>query len=554
MKASEFSSRLLSSLCKVLPGCAPTGRAVTRVEGLWGETVSFQLAFTATAPQRDLRENVVRVEVQSPLGQRVRVRSVVNVPVLLPVCGEGDDDYISKQPGMYPDLLRVLPAFSLRAVPGQWRALWFDITLDETLTLPEYPLVLHVFGADGALLARHSLTVGVVPAALPPQALIHTQWFHGDCLADYYGVEVFSERHWAIMENFIREAAEHGINMLLTPLFTPPLDTGEGMERTTIQLVDVHCGQGVYSFDFSRLARFVDMAERCGIRYFEMAHLFTQWGAAYAPKILVWEDGALRKKFGWHTPAMGPDYRAFLRAFLPALTAFFKDRGMADRVYFHLSDEPELRHLDAYRAAADFVRPLLAGCKTLDALSDYEFYRTGCVERPVVASDHLEPFLAHGVKGLWTYYCIVQNREVANRFIAMPSARSRILGVQLYLYDIEGFLQWGYNFYNTQHSTALVDPYSCTDGGDAFPAGDPYLVYPGRDGMPEESIRLMTTCEALFDLRALRLLEALRGRAFVDALLHEGLAYRITFTQYPRGEAWLLDMRRRVNGALRAAL
>ena len=130
--------------------------------------------------------------------------------------------------------------------------------------------------------------------------------------------------------------------------------------------------------------------------------------SAYAPKILVWEDGALRKKFGWHTPAMGPDYRAFLRAFLPALTAFFKDRGMADRVYFHLSDEPELRHLDAYRAAADFVRPLLAGCKTLDALSDYEFYRTGCVERPVVASDHLEPFLAHGVKGLWTYYCIVQ--------------------------------------------------------------------------------------------------------------------------------------------------
>ena len=167
------------------------------------------------------------------------------------------------------DRRRVLPAFSLRAVPGQWRVLWFDITLDETLTLPEYPLVLHVFGADGALLARHSLTVGVVPAALPPQALIHTQWFHGDCLADYYGVEVFSERHWAIMENFIREAAEHGINMLLTPLFTPPLDTGEGMERTTIQLVDVHCGQGVYSFDFSRLARFVDMAERCGIRYFE---------------------------------------------------------------------------------------------------------------------------------------------------------------------------------------------------------------------------------------------------------------------------------------------
>lgn len=554
MHSEHFRSLLVSSLCKVLPGRAPEGAPLRWVEGLWGETLSFQLAFTALCSERDLRANTLRVELVSPLADRVRMRSVLNMPVMLPSCGETDGDYLSHQPGMFPDLLRGLPSFFVRAVPGQWRALWFDLPLSRELTLPEYPLTLRVLNGQGALLAEHTLTVGVVPAELAPQQLIHTQWFHGDCLADYYGVPVFSERHWAIMENFLREAGAHGINMILTPLFTPPLDTGVGMERTTIQLVGVRCENGAYTFDFSQLERFLALCQACGIRYFEMSHLFTQWGAQCAPKILVWENGALQKKFGWHTPAMGPEYRAFLAAFLPCLTRFFSGRGLADRVYFHISDEPELGHLASYRAAAEFVRPYLAGFKTLDALSDYEFYRTGCVERPVVSNDHIETFLEHGVQELWTYYCMGQGKDVANRFIAMPSARSRILGVQLYLYRIQGFLHWGYNFYNAQHSQSVLDPYFCTDCGDAFPAGDPYLVYPGPGGLPEESIRLMSTCEALFDLRALQLLETARGRSFTEQLIHEGLDYPITFRRYPRGGEWLLAMRARVNAALRAAL
>lgn len=554
MRPEHFRSLLVSSLCKVLPGRAPASSPLRRAEGLWGETVSFQLAFTSLCPERDLRNNTLRIELDSPLAGRLRMRSVLNVPVMLPACGETDEDYLSLEPGMYPDLLRALPAFFVRAVPGQWRALWFDVTLERELALPEYPVTLRIFSQQDELLAEHSLCIGVVPAELPPQTLLHTQWFHGDCLADYYGVPVFSERHWALMERFLREAGSHGVNMVLTPLFTPPLDTGVDMERTTIQLVEVRCENGAYAFDFSRLERFLALCESCGIRYFEMAHLFTQWGAQCAPKILVWENGALQKKFGWHTPAMGAEYRAFLAAFLPCLTRFFAERGLVERVYFHISDEPEPEHLASYRAAAEFVRPYLAGFKTLDALSDYEFYRTGCVERPVVANDHIETFLENGVQGLWTYYCMGQGKEVANRFIAMPSARNRILGVQLYLYRIQGFLQWGYNFYNLQHSLSVLDPYFCNDSGDAFPAGDPFLVYPGPDGAPEESIRLMSTCEALFDLRALQLLEKLRGREFVEGLLHQGLGYRITFRRYPRGEEWLLDMRARVNAALRAAL
>ena len=36
--------------------------------------------------------------------------------------------------------------------------------------------------------------------------------------------------------------------MLLTPVFTPPLDTTVNGERLTVQLVDVRRDAGVYSF------------------------------------------------------------------------------------------------------------------------------------------------------------------------------------------------------------------------------------------------------------------------------------------------------------------
>ena len=105
--------------------------------------------------------------------------------------------------------------------------------------------------------------------------------------------------------------------MLLTPVFTPPLDTAVGGERTTIQLVDIRVDNGRYSFGFEKLERWVEMCRECGIRYFEIAHLYTQWGALHCPKIMATVDGEYRRIFGWDADATGDAYRAFLGAFLP---------------------------------------------------------------------------------------------------------------------------------------------------------------------------------------------------------------------------------------------
>ena len=99
-----------------------------------------------------------------------------------------------------------------------------------------------------------------------------------------------------------------------------------------------------------------------------------------------------------------------------------------------------------------------------------------------------------GVPDLWGYYRCAQGLHVPNRFYAMPSVRNRIMGVLMYRYNIRGFLHWGYNFCFNQYSREKVDPHSIMHCDYAFPSGDPYLVYPVKDGEPLSSIRAGRRC------------------------------------------------------------
>ncbi|MDD6261967.1 MAG: DUF4091 domain-containing protein [Clostridiales bacterium] len=544
-----FECKVLSSLEKVFSCAEPAGREV-RLSVLKGETASFQLAVRACGN--------VKIEAEAP-GFSVRIRRVVDVPVRLPCWpGNTDRDYLSDKPGLYPDVLRDIPADGKCRVSGWWTSFWIDAEPEENLAGGDYSVAVRASelldGDETGEVFEKSLPVHVADCRLPKQTLIHTEWFHCDCLADYYRVEAFGEEHWRIIENFIRSAVRMGINMILTPMFTPALDTEVGGERTTVQLVGVSRNGGVYSFDFSKLKKWIDLCLECGIEYFEMCHLYSQWGAKHAPKIMATVDGEYRRIFGWETDALGEDYREFLSCFLPALAGALKEWGVEKRCRFHISDEPHGDQLPHYIAVRDQAREYLPGFEFMDALSQYDFYAGGAVDRPVVSSDSgdLPRFIENKVPDLWIYYCCGQAVDVSNRFIAMPSQRTRMLGVQLYVYGFAGFLQWGFNFYNTQLSKKHIDPYAVTDAGESFPAGDAFIVYPADNGTAEESIRYMVMRQAAHDLRALCLLEELGGREFVLGLIADEAGEEITLSKYPRNEEFLPRLRARVNAEIEA--
>ena len=232
---------------------------ISRVNVYKNIDASFQLIAYNEEEARVARM-VGKIEVEGDLAEFVKFRSVECIPNYVPIeptpkmAAELDPDYIRNEPGLYPDLL--LPLHHTNAVTvlnQQIHPVWIDVKSNGDLPAGEHTLKFKLYNQYNEVACENEIVVNVIDIALPEQETKVTQWFYADCLADYYDVEVWSDRHFEICRRFVQTAVDNGINMILTPILTPPLDTGVGWERTTNQLVQVSVTKGEYSFDLSLL-------------------------------------------------------------------------------------------------------------------------------------------------------------------------------------------------------------------------------------------------------------------------------------------------------------
>lgn len=508
-------------LARVHPSTPPRALAAgTSLQGFLGEPVSFQLAYLPPAEPPAVDGSLI-VTVEGDAADLVTAWQVDLVPCSLMARENHDDGYEWDQPGNYPDVLRPpsgprsgpAPVVHAPVTPGAWSSLWFDVQTSDPSRAGVHTLTVVATGSDDAELFRADVVVEITGVELPPLDIVTTNWMHLDALSSHYQVPVFSEEHWELVDRFMASAAQMGVNSLLTPVWTPPLDTAVGTYREVVQLVDIdELEDGAYAFGFEHLHRWLDLCLKNGITGIEIAHLFSQWGAEFTPQIVVRRGGEPVRAFGWDVPATDPRYRDLMAALLPALHQVLDERWDRRKVVFHISDEPSGPQLEQYLAAKNLVADLLDGWTIVDALSEYPFYEAGAVPIPVVSTDHAGPFLARRPEQLWVYYCINQSRKVSNRFIAMPSARNRAIGHQLFTSGVDGFLHWGYNFWFNHLSRGAANPFRDACGNGEYLAGDPFIVYPGDDGRPWPSIRYRVFAQAMWDHRALQAVRDLRGR------------------------------------------
>ena len=508
---------------------------------LKGERYSYQIAYKSS------EKFFAEIVIDSPLSQFITVRSVGNVPSELPVY-ESDCEFCERnEPGLFPDVLFPIENNRVLIKRQNFYALWITVDLPKDTDAGDYEINIKL-KKDGETISENIFGLHVINAVLPEQKLIYTQWFHSDSIANYYKIPVFCEKFWALVESFIKAAVHTGVNMLLTPVFTPPLDTEVGGERLTVQLVDVKLENGKYSFGFDRFIRWVRLAQKCGIKYFEISHLFSQWGAKYTPKIVAEVNGRQKRIFGWETSADSIEYAEFLSAFIPQLIKVIRSLEIEKSTFFHISDEPNEDQIESYSRSKSTVAPLLEDFPIIDALSDYSFYESGIINNPIPCTNEIESFIEKGFPHPWTYYCCGQGGKLSNRFFGMPLSTTRIIGFQLFKYGIEGFLQWGFNFYNSQYSLRSIDPFAVTDAASAFPSGDSFTVYPGKSGAIE-SVRSEVFFQALQDMRALTLLCDRIGKKRTIAAVEADFGI-ITFFDYPRGTEKMLNLRKSVNNYL----
>lgn len=533
----RLNIKLLSSLAKVFPDKI-YGKTIKCAEVAKGQSFSFQLAFVGEQAKYS-------VKIESELEKYIKIYTVGYVPMTKPTYEScRDDDYLTKEVGDCPDSL--LPLENNTVTVGEKNtALWFYLDLPGEIEQGNYKISVLILDNEKTV-ATKTLNLKVHSSVLAEQELLFTQWFHADCIANYHNVPVYSEEHWDLIGKYVSVATHHGMNMILVPVLTPPLDTEVGGERTTVQLAKITKEGDKYTFDMSLLERFIDICLKSGIKYFEINHMFTQWGAKNAPKVIATVDGKEEKIFGWDTVATSDEYINFINQLIPAVIDAFLKKGVAkNRLYFHVSDEPNDNCIVEYEKAYRVVEGLIEGCEQMDAISHFDFYEKGIIKTPVVATNAIEPFLEAKVKNLWCYYCCAQHEMVSNRFMAMPSYRTRAIGVQMYKYSIVGFLHWGYNFYNLQYSKGQIDPYQVTDAGGSFPSGDSFSVYPYKDGATP-SLRMKVFKNAIEDIRLLTELEKRIGKIEVVKLIEKVAGQEITFKSYPKKEKFFAKLYKEV--------
>lgn len=533
-----LTTNLVSSLEKVRSFGVTEIKRLDRKILMRGERFSYQIAL-------ETKKNLeIDLSVDSPLKENLKVYSVKNAVVDFVTFDFADEDYLMTEPGIMPDILAPyeIGGCPLR-VAKEASALWVTVEIPKDIPAGEYPITFKFdFKFDGEEYTKEeTMVLEVIGTEIPMQSTLFTQWFHCDCIATQHDVEVYSEEYWAMIEKYIAMAAEVGINLILTPVITPPLDTAVGTSRLCTQLLKIEKKGERYSFDFSLVDRWIELCRKYGINHFEISHLFSQWGLKCAPNIWVYENGEKKHMFGWHVDAKSEEYSGFIKQLLPALMAFLKEKGIKENCFFHLSDEPHAEHLEAYKYAHDLVKPLLEGGLIMDAISNYEFYENGLMDLPVTSTHFIPAFLEHKLDRQWAYYCCAECEGVGNRFIAQASYRNRILGLQLYKFNIEGFLQWGYNFYNNQLSRCEVNPYVTTSSDKAFPSGDAFSVYPVKNGVIP-SLRAIVFRDALYDVEICRKLESYIGRDAVVKLIDYEAGMDLTFAQYPRNNDFIISL------------
>jgi len=520
---------LSSSLRRLYPLGRPGAAKSTTVYAARGESLSFQVGawLDAEGPAE------VAVEASAPAGLSVRVRRVGLVPMphhntATPV---DELDGVGHVPGYVPDPL--LPESQALVAPREVVAFWLTVRVSANAR-PGRKSVRITVRADGHGVRVLKATIAVSPVVLERRRRFHvTHWFYADALCDRYGVEPFGRKFWPVCRAYMRNYAEHGLDVIYVPVFTPPLD---GVKRPTQLLRVSRRPDGRYRFDWRDVRRWVALARQCGIRQFEWTHLFTQWGARHA--IRVYEKRRGKDVLLWPpgTKATSPTYRDFLAQFLPALERFIRREKLLSVSHFHVSDEPHgEEHLANYRKARGLLRELAPWMEVMDALSDIRFGREGLTDTPVPSISTALDFEREGIPS-WTYFCCGPRGRYLNRLLDTPLAKIRMSGWLFYRFGVGGFLHWGYNYWYKRQTRQVIDPFTTTDGL-AWPGwahGDPFVVYPGPDG-PIDSIRWEVFAESLQDYALLETVGVDRNAAILSGLRG--------FDRFPKTEAWLRKAR-----------
>lgn len=465
----------------------------------------------------------------------IKIRKVGLVPVkhrnlAVP---ESDSEDNCHYPGYVPDILYESNYATLR--PLETQSFWLTIEPKSKITSnATIRLELSINGENHVIF---DLGVAVIPIEIKCRKdFFCTTWLYSDALADYYKIDLFSDDYWRILENYFLNLVQHYQDTIYVPLFTPPLD---GEKRNSQLLIVTPLANNDYKFDFSNVKQYIFLAKKCGFTQFEWCHLFSQWGAKYAPKIYF---ASGENVFSNNILGNSSEYQNFLLQLLAELHIFCLEYEILNKSIFHLSDEPRTEeHLQTYLENRQFLRLIAPWLKVADAFSENLPAIFKAIDLPIPNIAASKDFIA-AKRDFAVYFCCGPRGKFLQRFLDTPLSKVAMSGFLFFRFGVKGFLHWGGNYWYQAHSQKLIDPFTVSDGNAPIELnwahGDPFVIYPGEDGNALDSIRWEIFAEALQDYALLQTLGISIDDCRLDTL--------IAFDDFPFSSETINNLRREI--------
>ena len=412
--------------------------------------------------------------------------------------------------GYLPDAENVLYADMLDTAPfkdydGSVKpVVWVDVIIPRDAATGKYSVTVSLYASVGAFgerfLGKKEILLTVYENVLPSPSeykIYLDLWQHNSNLARYYGVDLWSDEHFVHIEKAIATLAELGQKSVTVLLGDCPW-RGWGcylMQSTPAELYEYSAAaierdeNGVYTYDFSALERYIRLCERYGINGdISVYGLLGIWKMPYFPAESVehCENVLIR-----YLDRADGAYRYMktseeIRDFIAAAFAFFKEKGWLDRVLIS-GDEPS--DMAAYRKSMQFIREIQPDVKFKLALDHAEVIdefadSLKCCAASFPCSCSRSEFLAerrNEERKILFYVCNIPDKP--NTVFKNSLAEAVFLGAFAYRYRFDGFLRWAHYCWTVN---PRADVRYNTFG---LPAGDVCFIYPDRCGGMLKSLR-----------------------------------------------------------------
>lgn len=390
------------------------------------------------------------------------------------------------------------------------------------------------------------LPINVHPYVLPEPkdyTFFLDLWQHSSNVARQYGLPLWSDDHFAVLEKVVASLAKLGQKSVMIVASECPwcgwgthIGSKDGTSFYEFSMILLRKNQkGELVGDFRHMQRYIDLCKKYHIESdISLYGLLGVWQidsfqrntlTDYPENISVryWDEAS--GMYGYLKT------KAEYQEYVQCIFHYFKETNQFEKLRI-AADEPKIidtSSIQRFREILQFftniepdVKFKLAVDKELIIDTFLEDIETMAMSFPCTVN-HPEIGSKAADKRLLWYVCNIPDKP--NTLFKNEPIESRVLGSLNALFNLEGMIRWAYTAW-TIHPREDIR-YEIQ----GFPTGDFSLVYPAKNGEIEPSIRLKQLEKGIIDFELLnRLKEQGKEEEVLQAYALIGL--RTDFTQY----------------------